>query len=94
MSASTVYLHKLTALLEDFTQDWDNEFDRAMGPETRLLADLGFESIDIIQLVVAIQEEVIGRKLPFDKLLMRDGRYVDDLSVGQIADYLAAHTVA
>jgi len=94
MSASNAYLHKLTTLLEDFTQDWDNEFDSTMGPDTKLLADLGFESIDIIQLVVAIQEEVIGRKLPFDKLLMRDGRYVDDLSVGQIADYLAAHTVA
>ncbi len=63
-----------------------------MTAETRLLADLGFESIDIIQLVVAIQEEVIRRKLSFDALLMKDGRYVDDLSVGQIANYIAAHT--
>jgi acyl carrier protein len=62
-----------------------------MSRDTRLLADLGFESIDIIQLVVAIQEEILRRKLSFDKLLMRDGRYVDDLSIGQIADYLAAN---
>ncbi|WP_370308054.1 hypothetical protein [Sinimarinibacterium flocculans] len=62
-----------------------------MSRDTRLLADLGFESIDIIQLVVAIQEEIIRSKLSFDRLLMKDGRYVDDLSIGQIADYLAAN---
>ena len=65
-----------------------------MSADTKLLADLGFESIDIIQLVVAIQEEVLRRKLSFDKLLMKDGRYVDDLSIGQIADYLAANMPA
>ena len=56
----------------------------------KLLADLGFESIDIIQLVVAIEQMVGKRKLPFNELLMRDGRYVDDLSIGQIADFLAS----
>jgi acyl carrier protein len=80
---------KLAELLEDFTQDWDNEFEGEMTRQTRLLADLGFESIDIIQLVVAIEEMVGKRKLPFNELLMRDGRYVDDLSIGQIADFLA-----
>lgn len=65
-----------------------------MNRDTRLLADLGFESIDIIQLVVAIQEEILKRKLSFEKLLMKDGRYVDDLSIGQIADYLAANSPA
>ncbi|HVT36571.1 MAG TPA: acyl carrier protein [Nevskiaceae bacterium] len=81
---------KLVAVLQDFTQDWDNEFEGAMTRETKLLADLGFESIDIIQLVVAIEEDISKRKLPFDQLLMKDGRYVDDLSIGQIADFLAA----
>ena len=92
MSVRDDYQQKLIVLLEDFTQDWDHEFQGPMDRETRLLADLGFESIDIIQLVVAIQEEVLRRKLSFDKLLMKDGRYVDDLSIGQIADYIAVHT--
>lgn len=86
---SQAYSVRLIELLKDFTQDWDNEFEGEMGPQTRLLADLGFESIDIIQLVVAIQEDIVKRKLSFDQLLMKDGRYVDDLSIGQIADYLA-----
>jgi acyl carrier protein len=85
------YLQPLLALLEDFTQDWDRSSDAPITRQTRLFADLGFESIDIIQLIVAMQEEVVQRKLPFDTLLMKEGRYVDDLSVGQIADYLAQH---
>lgn len=90
MSATSEELvGKLAELLQDFTQDWDNEFEGEMTRQTRLLADLGFESIDIIQLVVAIEEMVGKRKLPFNELLMRDGRYVDDLSIGQIADFLA-----
>ena len=88
---SDQYTPALIALLKDFTQDWDNELDGTMTRDTRLLADLGFESIDIIQLVVAIQEEVVKKKISFDKLLMKDGRYVDDLSIGMIADYLAAN---
>ena len=89
MSATSEELvGKLAELLQDFTQDWDNEFEGEMTPQTRLLADLGFESIDIIQLVVAIEEMVGKRKLPFNELLMKDGRYVDDLSIGQIASFL------
>lgn len=82
---------RLIALLDDFTQDWDHEFEGTMmGRDTRLFADLGFESIDIIQLAVAIEEDITHRKLPFDQLLMKDGRYVDDLSIGRIADFIAA----
>lgn len=91
MTVSDAYFERLVTLLEDFTQDWDHEFAGVMSRDTRLLADLGFESIDIIQLVVAIQEELLKRKLSFDKLLMKDGRYVDDLSIGQIAEYLTAN---
>ena len=80
---------QLAELLRDFTQDWDHEFEGAMSRDTRLLADLGFESIDIIQLVVAIEQMVGKTKLPFNELLMQNGRYVDDLSIGQIADFLA-----
>ena len=79
---------KLITLLEDFTQDWDHDGDVGMSADTRLLADLGFESVDIIQLTVAIEEDFKLFRTPFDKLLMKDGRYVDDLSIGQIAAFL------
>lgn len=88
-AASDRYVEQLAALLRDFTQDWDSASDDPIVRETLLFADLGFESIDIIQLIVAIQEEIVHRNVPFDTLMMKDGRYVDDLSVGQIADHLA-----
>ncbi|MDR3417973.1 MAG: acyl carrier protein [Nevskia sp.] len=88
---SDALVKKLAVLLADFTQDWDNEFEGEMSRGTRVLADLGFESIDIIQLIVAIEEDITHKKMPFDKLLLKDGRYVDDLSIGQIADFLAAN---
>ena len=89
MSANQeVIVAQLKVLLKDFTQDWDHEFEGEMDRSTKLLGDLGFESIDIIQLVVAIEEGISKKKVPFDQLLMKDGRYVDDLSIGQIADFL------
>lgn len=84
---------RLKEVLEDFIADWDTELDEPIGPDTLLLEDLGFESIDIIQLVVAIEEAFGRRKLPFEKVLMQDGRYVDDLSVGQIAEFLQQELV-
>lgn len=91
---NTALVEKLIALLEDFTQDWDLDLDAPMTRDTKLLADLSFESIDIIQLIVAIQEDIVKAKMSFDLLLMKDGRYVDDLSIGQIADFLAAHNIS
>jgi acyl carrier protein len=88
---SEAMVAKLVTLLQDFTQDWDQEFEGQMNRSSRLLNDLGFESIDIIQLIVAIEEDITHKKMPFDKLLLKDGRYVDDLSIGQIADFLAAN---
>lgn len=80
---------RLIAIVDDFLVDFDEDFDEPVTRDTQLLADLGFESIDIIQLVVAIEEDFEKRGMGFEDLLMHDGRYVDDLSVGQIADFVA-----
>ena len=78
----------LIGVLEDFVQDWD--FDGQITRETRLVADLDFDSIDIIQIVVAVEKAFGTRNLGFQDLLMVDGRYVDDLSAGEIADFLVS----
>lgn len=91
MASSNDIFTKLGTLLDDFTQDWDKELDEGYSRDTKLLADLGFESIDIIQFIVAIEEDFGLHKTPFDKLLMKDGRYVDDLTLGQLADFLTAY---
>lgn len=79
-------LSTVSATLESLVQDWDLE--TAIRPGTKLVADLGFESIDLIQMVAALEQEFGRPNLPFAELLIVEGRYVDDLTVGQIADFL------
>lgn len=75
------------AVIEDLIQDWGLELDGGVGADTQLVAHLEFASVDIIQLCVAL-EQAYSRKLGFQNLLMRDGSYVGDLSVRQIAQFI------
>jgi acyl carrier protein len=77
----------VVAIVEDLTQDWGLEVEE-IGGSTLLVDDLDFASVDIIQLCVAL-EQFYGRKLGFPELLLVDGRYVNDLSIAQIADFVA-----
>jgi len=78
-------------ILEEMTKEWDTDFSGRIGPGTRLMQDLTLESIDIVMLIVAIEERFGKKGLPFDTLLMEDGRYVEELRVSQIAGFLKAH---
>ena len=79
----------IIAILTDMTVDWDMPFTGDIAPDTRLMADLAFESIDVVQLVVAIEAHLQRRHLHFEQLLMVDGRYVQELQVSEIVDFLA-----
>jgi acyl carrier protein len=81
-------LREVTLILEDMTSDWDIEFSGGITPETSLISDLTFESIDVVQFVVALEESFNRRDFPFEKLLMTDGRYVDEIRVEQVVDFL------
>lgn len=82
---------RLIGILSDMTSDWDLDLDDKIDRDTRLIADLAFESIDIVELVVSIEQAFATRGIPFEQLLMIEGRYVDDLSVGQVSDFVAAN---
>jgi acyl carrier protein len=77
-----VILTNITEILQDMTADWDTDFSGPIGPEIRLVGDLGFESIDIVQFIVAIEERFQRRGLPWEEILMANGRYVDEIKVG------------
>lgn len=84
--------NRLISTLQEFIADWGLEID--IDRDTTLVEDLEFDSIDIIQLIVAIETK-FGKRTPgFQELLIKDGRYVDDLSVGTIADFLSTGTTA
>ena len=79
----------VVAIVDDLTQDWGLELDGPTGAKTKVVADLEFASVDIIQLCVAL-EECYGRRFGFQDLLMKDGSYVGDLSLGQLAAFVDA----
>ena len=69
------------ATLDDLVQDWDIEAPIEGG--TKVVADLGFESIDLIQMVAALERAVSLKGGTLVEMLVADGRYVDDLTVDQ-----------
>lgn len=77
---------RVKATLAEFVEDWG--LDTPITNDTTLADDLEFDSIDVIQFVVAVETAFGTRNMGFQELLMQDGRYVDDLSVGQIVSFL------
>ena len=78
-------------ILKETTSDWEMGFAGSIGPKTYLVADLAFESIHLVQLVIAIEEHFKRRELPFQQLFMPDDRRIDDLQVSELVDFLSIH---
>lgn len=76
------------ALTLDLVQDWGLDLGDGISQTHRLVQDLEFASVDIIQLCVAIEQHY-ERKLGFQKLLMVDGSYREDLSLGELSGFVA-----
>lgn len=79
---------RVIAVLNDMTSDWDLEINGGIGPHVRLMRDLFFESIDVVQFVVSLEQNLNRKGIPFEKLFMQDGDYVEDLQVSEIVDFL------
>lgn len=92
--ASDQLFDLVIGVLKDITQDWDLELANGFGPETRLIEDLAFESIDLVQFAVSLEQAMGQQGLPFEKLFMRDGDYVDDLSVAEVVAFLRSQLQA
>jgi len=89
VSVEQRYEKDVIEILAELTADWDDlGLNGAISPDTAIVAELGFESLDVVYLVTAIEERYDRRDLPFEQLLMVDGSYVTDLTVKQIAQFL------
>ena len=89
-SVSLESVHRtIVGILADMVRDWDVPGHTEITGATRLVDDLGCSSIDIISLVVAIEEAYGTRKLGFAELLIREGQYVSDLEIAELARFVA-----
>jgi acyl carrier protein len=72
----------------------DRDDPGPVGPATRIFADLGMASIDVIVLAEKL-EQYYGRKLPFGPFLagLRDSG-ADDLSLGEVVAFLQKYVGA
>lgn len=78
----------VVGVVQETIQDWDVDLPGGVTVDTLLMHDLAFESIDVVQFAIAI-EQAAGRKgLPFEKLFMKDGEYVEDVRLSQVVDFL------
>jgi len=85
-------LDECVGIIKDMTVDWDP--NAKITGDTEVIAELGFVSVDIIQLVVALETRFQRRDFSFDRLLMQDGRYIDALYVRDIVDFVRRHLQA
>jgi len=77
---------KMIHIIQGVTEDWDLEVQ--IGLQTRLSADLGFSSVDVVQLFASISSG-FQRKFRYDKLIVdENGQYRSELTVGEIAAYI------
>lgn len=86
-------LEDVIKIIKDVTSGFDTDYSNDLQPGSRIAADLGFESIDVVEMIVAIEEHYQRRDLPFQKLIMREGKY-QDFKIAEIADFLYNYLTA
>lgn len=90
----TTVEHKVIAVANDLVADWGLDLPEGITANTRLVEDLNFESIDIVQFAVGIERAFERKGLPFERLFMKDGAYVDDVTIAEMTDFLCAELAA
>lgn len=83
-------LQGVLAILEEAQGDW--EFDGEIGPDTRFVADLGLESLEIVILSTMVQQRF--GKLPFPQFFEEIGQRPEeerDLTVAEVATFVCEH---
>jgi acyl carrier protein len=79
-------------ILREKTRKLDSDFSGTLTEETRIVGDLDFESVLIVEFCMAIGKH-FQKKLPFQNLVFQNGRF-QDFTVGQLLTFLEEHQVS
>ena len=74
-------------IVKETTQDFESEFGGDITIDTHLGTDLGFESVDMVEMFVGIEQKFERRDLPVQKLIGEKKQYYD-FTVKDIVDFL------
>lgn len=86
-------LDGVLAVLGELKEDWD--YEDAIDPQTRFIADLGLESLEIVVLATMIQQQY--GKLPFPAFFDEIGRRPPeqrDVTVYEVVAFVSEHRPA
>jgi len=76
-------------ILREKTRTLDSGFSGTLTEDTRIVGDLDFESVMIVEFCMAVGKH-FRKKLPFQNLVFQDGRF-QDFTVGQLVTFLDGH---
>lgn len=74
-------------LIQGLIADFGYNSDEDIGADTALIRDIGFASLDFVQLIVGI-ESLFQQKLGFQDLLVENGQYVEDVTVRELVSFI------
>ncbi len=76
----------LTSVVGELLQE-RGEDAGMLAPPQKIGAELGISSVEAIHMMIMLEDR-LGTPLSFNDLAVRDGEYVDDLSLGEIAAFV------
>jgi acyl carrier protein len=80
------------AILREKSSKLDSDFSGPVTDDTRIVGDLDFESVLIVEFCTAVGKH-FRKRLPFQELVFRNDQF-QDFSVGQLLAFLEEHLAA
>lgn len=78
---------QIIEIIEKMIEESELDIETDINYQTKLIENLGLNSVDFVELFVRI-EDTFKQKLGFHDLIMVDGKYVDDLTLEQLINYV------
>jgi hypothetical protein len=76
----------LTSVVSELLNERGEEA-AALAPDVKIGGNLGISSVEAIHMMIMLEDR-LAAPLSFNDLAVRDGEYVDDLSLGEIAEFV------
>ncbi|EGV19397.1 hypothetical protein [Thiocapsa marina] len=76
--------------IQDILADTDLELEEPLGAATMLNTDLCLTSVEAMELF-AMLDLRLSLRLPYEALVMADGQYRDELTVGELVEFAFTH---